>query len=117
MEHYHQFIRWTVIPVSGTEDAYVDLRQGAAPRPPSYVEFVFSDDSSIRIHVASFQQIRRSIPLYDDGRENKIALIKLVRGLYDLCLRDAKLLVEWFLDRFTRDADSAPSLGITVTPA
>lgn len=76
--------------------------------PPSTVTFSWPnnmDFSDFTVQTWAIQQIRRTVPLYNETSENKIAFIKLLRALYvDLTLKQAKDVAEWFMANFLREA-------------
>jgi hypothetical protein len=73
---------------------------------PKYVDFILEDGSVHGIEVATFQILRRAVNREVGSIDHKIYLIKAVRGLTKLGLREAKNVVEYFLANFQ------PEVGI-----
>lgn len=76
--------------------------------PPFKVRFIRADGTCVtELETEAFQLLRRAVYVerghYPDGTEHKIWLIKTLRGLTGLGLKDSKEIVEYFLNNFTRD--------------
>jgi len=79
---------------------------------PGTVDFELGPGYIVAINVSFFQRLRRGTDLMPSGHctdlnpngENKISLIKDVRTIYSLGLKEAKDIVEWFLANFERHA-------------
>ncbi len=73
---------------------------------PHTVRFYYEGVDVAEIDVASFQLLRRAVAAEVEGF-NKLHLIKAVRGLTKLGLRDAKNIVEWFEANYDINAGKA----------
>jgi Ribosomal protein L7/L12 C-terminal domain len=94
----------------GPKDVVLGRREFDA-EPPASINFSWVGCSTFfSISVSTFQKLRRATPLFGPGSsmnaggENKIELIKDIRGLTSLGLKEAKDVVEWFFANFSRDA-------------
>lgn len=88
----------------------VDLKgdNDHGPLAPAYIDFAYIDANNcartFRMSVQSFQVVRSNVPLMADGAENKLLIIKYLRGLSGLSLKTAKDVTEYMLAHFTRFA-------------
>jgi len=88
----------------GPKDVVLGRRE-FDPEPPSSINFSWVGWPTLfSISVGTFQKLRRATPLMSNGSENKIELIKDIRGVTSLGLKEAKDVVEWFFANFSRDA-------------
>lgn len=77
---------------------------------PDTVEFQFQHNT-ITVNFWVVQAIRRAIPMIydeysrDNGRENRILIIKGIRNVYSLGLKEAKDVMEWFTQNVDRDTE------------
>jgi hypothetical protein len=85
----------------------VFIGQGAATEAPLNVLFKRPDGTEFEVEAFTFQILRRGVyreqPIVGDDKENKIQLIKAVRGLLRLGLRDAKEVAEYFMNNYSLD--------------
>lgn len=69
---------------------------------PTSVVFKRADNTEFQIDTHAFQMLRRAAHRESSNEtENKIQLIKAVRGLTRLDLRDAKGVAEYFMNNFS----------------
>lgn len=82
----------------------VELTTPATPSDgPSYVAFFEGGQPKFTIGTKTFQTMRRAINRETGSRDHKVYLIKALRDISGLGLRDAKIAVEYFLENFPED--------------
>ena len=74
-------------------------------------------EGTVTILVSAFQALRRGTTP-PNGVENKIELIKNVRGLLGLGLKESKDITEWFMENVDRNVgNSEPFYGVKPSPS
>jgi ribosomal protein L7/L12 len=89
---------------TGRQDV-VALGSGRTIDAPSSVLFKREDGTEFSIDPKAFQMLRRAVYRENPqgAEEGKINLIKALRGLTNMGLRDAKEVAEYFMNNYSLD--------------
>ena len=96
----------------GSGTAIVQLGSNNSQEGPNTVVFKRADGTEFSIETRAFQTLRRGLHREQQAGqdenvfEQKISLIKALRGLTGLGLRDAKEVAEYFMNNYAIDAGS-----------